>query len=224
MAEPLLQYGFDGVIASAGGLVYVDDKALFDCPLNEGQLKSALDVLEKNGIFRVLESRDVIFGDRSIKISLDGPAYNSELERWVRAVSDNLGVLPIEAYDNREIYKIVFIYQAEEQLREPLQVLEKDFEFCLQTDKRAKWLNGELINRRFNKGTGVRMICDYLNIALEDSIGIGDSMNDIAMIETVGTSVCMANGSKELQAQCDFVCPELQKDGLEKIFQQLGLI
>ena len=50
-----------------------------------------------------------------------------------------------------------------------------------------------------------------------------DSMNDLTMIRTVGTSVCMANGSESLKKECDMVCPSVEEDGLAKAFRELGL-
>ena len=58
---------------------------------------------------------------------------------------------------------------------------------------------------------------------MENTIGFGDSMNDIEMIRTVATSVCMANGSKALQAESDIICPAVTEDGLAKAFKDLGL-
>ena len=85
-------------------------------------------------------------------------------------------------------------------------------------------LNGELINRNFDKGKGVRIVADALGIPMEDTIGFGDSMNDLEMIETVGVSVCMDNGSPKLKEVSDIVCPAVDEDGLAIAFEQLGLV
>ncbi|MBR0508067.1 MAG: HAD hydrolase family protein, partial [Clostridia bacterium] len=85
-------------------------------------------------------------------------------------------------------------------------------------------LNGELINRNFDKGKGVRIVADAYGIAIGDTIGFGDSMNDLEMIETVGTSVCMDNGSPKLKEVSDLVCPAVDADGLAIAFERLGLI
>ena len=85
-------------------------------------------------------------------------------------------------------------------------------------------LNGELINRQFDKGKGVRIVADHYGIPLEDTIGFGDSMNDLEMIETVGYSVCMDNGSPALKAKSDMVCPAVEEDGLYQAFAQLDLL
>jgi hydroxymethylpyrimidine pyrophosphatase-like HAD family hydrolase len=48
-------------------------------------------------------------------------------------------------------------------------------------------------------------------------------MNDLEMIETVGTSVCMENGSAKLKEISDVIAPSVADDGLFKAFEQLGL-
>jgi hydroxymethylpyrimidine pyrophosphatase-like HAD family hydrolase len=85
-------------------------------------------------------------------------------------------------------------------------------------------LNGELVNRKFDKGLGVRRVCEALGYDIADTVGFGDSMNDLEMIETVGTGVCMANGSPTLRRRCALVCPAVEEDGLAWAFRELGLV
>ena len=59
---------------------------------------------------------------------------------------------------------------------------------------------------------------------LQDSIGFGDSDNDLQMTDVVGISVCMANGSDHLKQCCDRICPAVSEDGVAKEFAELGLI
>ena len=67
-------------------------------------------------------------------------------------------------------------------------------------------------------------MAEALDFPIEDTVGFGDSMNDLEMIETVGTSVCMANGSPQLQRKSDLVCPAVEEDGLAWGFRELGLV
>ena len=66
--------------------------------------------------------------------------------------------------------------------------------------------------------------CEKLGVDLKDTIGFGDSMNDLEMIETVGYSVCMDNGSPKLKEISKLVCPAVEKDGLAWAFEKLGLV
>jgi hypothetical protein len=127
-------------------------------------------------------------------------------------------------YDGRPIYKIVFMCRTYEQLEPAKKALEKDFNFVVQDVAAHNCLNGELINRKFDKGKGVRTVAQYYGYDIKDTIGFGDSMNDLEMIETVGMSVCMDNGSPLLKQKSKMVCPSVENDGLAKAFEQLGLV
>jgi hypothetical protein len=86
------------------------------------------------------------------------------------------------------------------------------------------FLNGEIISRQFDKGTGVRRVCGHLGVPVEDTVGFGDSMNDLEMMETVGLSICMANGADALKKIADDVCPSVTEDGVYQAFGKYGLM
>ena len=48
-------------------------------------------------------------------------------------------------------------------------------------------------------------------------------MNDREMLETVGLSFCMENGSKKLKELADEICPSVENDGLYQGFLKYGL-
>lgn len=225
MLAPVLAYGFEGAVAGAGGYVFAGDKVLFDCPMTQQQLDMGLRLLKENGVFRTIEAKDATYGDEDLGDFLaQAGEGNSELIRWRKALAEQLGIRPMQEYDGRPIYKIVFMCREAAQLAPARQALEKDFNFVVQDVTAHSCLNGELINRRFDKGRGVKIVADALGVDLADTIGFGDSMNDLEMIETVGYSVCMANGSPLLQQKSNLVCPAVEADGLAWAFEKLGLV
>ena len=225
MMDPVYRLGFDGAVAGAGGYVFVGDKVLFDCPMPDEDFRLGMKLLGDQGVFRTIEAKDMSYGDEELGDFLaQAGEGNSELVRWRKALAEQLDIHPISEYDGRPIYKIVFMCTSASQLADARAALEKDYNFIVQDVAAHKCLNGELINRKFDKGRGVRIIADYFNVPLSDTIGFGDSMNDLEMIETVGTSVCMENGSPLLKEKSDMVCPRVEEDGLYKGFVRLGLI
>lgn len=230
MLSPLLRYGFDAVVASAGGYILAGGAVLYDCPMTPAQQKKALAVLKKNGVFHTIEGRMDSYTDPGFKefirtASPDGA--NSELLRWQQQLEDELGIRPMEDYAGEAIYKIILMSPGMQALAEPMRVLGDEFDFCIQAPTdigTARIINGELINKQFNKGTGVRRLAAGLGVPLADTIAFGDSMNDVEMLEAAGTGVCMANGSQALQAMADMVCPAVQQDGLAEAFGRLGLL
>ena len=225
MLRPLLAYGFDGAVASGGGYVFMGDQVLFDCPMTEEQKERALRLFAEGGVLRTIEARDASYCDPGMGEFLQQcSGGNSELLRWREALEKDLGIRPMAEYDGRPIYKVVFMCARAEQLAGAIRELEGEFYFLVQDLAGANCLNGELVNRKFDKGSGIRQVCKALNVPLADTVGVGDSMNDLEMIETVGTGVCMANGSPNLKKRSDLVCPSVDEDGLAWAFRELGLV
>ena len=225
MLSPVLALGFDGAVSCAGGYVFAGDRVLFDCPMTEEQLQTGLRLLGENGVFRTIEAKDATYGDEDLGDFLaEVGEGNSELIRWRKALAEQLNIRPMGEYDGRPIYKIVFMCKKAEQLEPARQAMEKDFQFVVQDVAAHNCLNGELINRKFDKGRGVKIVADAFGIPIEDTLGFGDSMNDLEMIETVGTSVCMDNGSPKKKKKSNLVCPAVEEDGLAWAFEKLGLV
>ena len=225
MLAPVLALGFEGAVAGAGGYVFAGDRVLFDCPMTREQLDTGMRLLKEQGVFRTIEARDATWGDEDLGDFLaQAGEGNSELVRWRKALAEQLNIRPMREYDGSPIYKIVFMCKTADQLVPARQALEKDFNFVVQDVAAHQCLNGELINRKFDKGRGVRIVADAFGVAIGDTIGFGDSMNDLEMIETVGYSVCMDNGSPALKAKSDLVCPSVEEDGLAWAFEKLGLV
>ncbi|MBE5959517.1 MAG: HAD family hydrolase [Lachnospiraceae bacterium] len=224
MLKPLLKYGFDGVVGSSGGYVTVGDKVLFDCPMDNEQRDKALDVFHRNGVFCTIEAKNGSWGDDNMDDFIKNqPEGNSEIERWRKALSSNLGIKSMKEYDGSPIYKIIMMCTDPKQLDEAKEILGEDFAFVVQEVKAHSCINGELLNKKFDKGRGVRLVADYYGLDMSETIGFGDSMNDLEMIEVVGTSVCMENGAETLKNISDIVCPPVDEDGLAKGFEILDL-
>ena len=225
MLEPLLKYGFDGMVASAGGYVTVNDKVLFDMPMPKEELNDLLEILHRNGVFCTIEGLHKTYGDENLSEFLKSAnSVNSEIERWRRALSESLHIYPMKEYDGEPIYKIVIMCEKKDQLKEAEAKYKDRYDFVIQEiAAHANCANGELINRAFDKGKGILRIAEYLNVPVKDTYGFGDSMNDLTMIETVGTSVCMDNGAQALKDISDLVVPSVAEDGLALGFRQLGL-
>lgn len=227
MLKPLLSYGFDGVVASAGGYIRCGEQVIYDCPMTQSQQQLVLSTLEENGIFRTVECLDGSFTDDGFKEFLKehaGENGNSELLRWRKQVEEELNIRSMEEYAGQPVYKVVVMSPDLERLKKAEKKLGQEFLFCIQDEEIHGIVNGELINRKFNKGKAVERVCEYLQIPVEDSIAFGDSMNDKEMMETAGHSVCMENGSEILKKLADEICPRVEQDGLFQAFSRLGFI
>ena len=227
MLAPLLQYGFDGVISSAGGCVEYGGQMVYDCPMTPEQQERVLSVFEESGVYRTIGSRHHSYTDEGFKEFLAENAQsqaNSELLRWRIQLESELDIRPMAEYDGEPIYGLVFMSRGLERLRRPMEALQDEFHFCIQDTDACGIVNGELMNKAFNKGLAVRRLCQYLGVPVEDTVAFGDSMNDLELLQTAGVSVCMGNGSAGLKEIAGLVCPPVEEDGLYWAFEKLGLI
>ncbi|MGQ0604569.1 MAG: Cof-type HAD-IIB family hydrolase [Anaerolineales bacterium] len=64
-----------------------------------------------------------------------------------------------------------------------------------------------------SKASGLAWLIDYLCLAVEDVLAIGDNDNDIAMLHWAGTGVAMGNASPGARAVADWVAPSVEEDG-----------
>lgn len=227
MLKPLLSYGFDGVVASAGGYICCGEQVVYDCPMSEEQRRLVLNTLEENGIFRTVECLDGSYTDDGFKEFLEkhaGENGNSELLRWRRQIEKDLNIRSMKEYAGQAVYKVVVMSPDLKRLERAKEKLEEEFSLCIQDTNNQGIVNGEVINRQFDKGKAAVRVCEYLHIPLGDSIAFGDSMNDKEVMEAAGYSVCMGNGSDTLKKLADEVCPAVEQDGLYHAFSKLGLI
>ena len=226
MLKPLLVYGFDGMVASAGGYVMAGDEVLYDHPMPAEDYQETVSLLHKNGVFCTVETKNTTYGDENLSDFLStAKGDNSEIERWRRALKDQLDIRPLSQYQQEPVYKVVIMCQNMEQLKEPMAKLSDRYEFVVQeVAAHGGCINGELISQAFDKGRGVQRVMEHFHVTKEDTYGFGDSMNDLAMVKAVGTSVCMANGVKTLMKQCTLTVPSVDEDGLAFGFKQLGLL
>lgn len=226
MLAPLLAYGFDGVIASAGGYILAGDRVVYDCPMTPAQQEKALAVFQSSGVFRTVESRDGSYTDEGFKDFLRSSEKggNSERVRWREQLEHSLNIRPMAEYGGEPLYKVVFMSPSLSQLDAPRAALGTEFDFCLQDADETGVINGELINKQFNKGTAVRRLCGFWGVPLEDTIAFGDSMNDWEMLQTAALGICMGGGSEKLRQAADEVCLPVEQDGLYHAFRQHGLM
>ncbi|MFT3945278.1 MAG: HAD family hydrolase [Ancrocorticia sp.] len=88
----------------------------------------------------------------------------------------------------------------------------------------ARGETGELTALGMNKSVGLKKMADHLGFALEDTIALGDSSNDIEMLQAAGIGVAMGNGTAGAKAAADWVTSSIDDDGLARAFEKLSLL
>lgn len=94
----------------------------------------------------------------------------------------------------------------------------------------AKWFDVydmrtyvDIVKSGVTKATGMQKMLDYLGITREDCIGVGDSMNDLPMIEFAGLGVAMGNAPDNVKEKADVVTDTCHNDGVAVMIEKYVL-
>ncbi len=75
----------------------------------------------------------------------------------------------------------------------------------------------EFLNKKVDKGTGMKALADALAIKQEEVICIGDAGNDEHMVRYAGLGVAMGNAFPELKEIADFITKTNEEDGVAHV-------
>lgn len=94
----------------------------------------------------------------------------------------------------------------------------------------SKWFDiydmgtySDVVKKGVTKATGMQHMLDYLGISRENCIGVGDSVNDLPMIEFSGLGVAMGNASEAVKAKADVVTDTCENDGVAVMIEKYVL-
>ncbi len=71
----------------------------------------------------------------------------------------------------------------------------------------------EFCPKGVDKGSGLHWLADYLGVPYGETIGIGDSLNDLAMVEDSGLGCVVANAVGEIRDAADYICEATNDQG-----------
>ncbi|GAB1763791.1 Cof-type HAD-IIB family hydrolase [Priestia aryabhattai] len=67
-----------------------------------------------------------------------------------------------------------------------------------------------------NKAKGIMTVCERLDISMDEVIAMGDSLNDMAMIEAAGCGIAMGNAQEAVKEAADWVTDTNVNNGVAK--------
>ena len=70
----------------------------------------------------------------------------------------------------------------------------------------------EFNNRNANKGIGLQKLAELLNVPIEETIAVGDNINDLAMIKTAGMGIGVRNSNPLIIPDCDLILDATNND------------
>lgn len=113
------------------------------------------------------------------------------------------------------IEKIIFYHQSQSEVIKCYEFLEN-----VHVEKPQVGISIEMSPTGINKATGLHYLCQLLNLNMKDVIAVGDSDNDIEILQTVGLGISMKNANENVKHICHVVVNDNDHDGVAEAINQ----
>jgi Cof subfamily protein (haloacid dehalogenase superfamily) len=204
------------VAGSNGTMVLADSKLLSQISIDKNSVKSVANILnEKKYPFKIYSSQGIFVASTWTERMLAFLEQNPEVSK---------GLTPKEykfmTEQPKETDSIKIFDHIDDVLNKENLAIQKFFiptisgkTELISTLKEIEGIsittsgpfNIEIMDTNGHKGNGIKVMAEYYNIPIENTVAIGDNFNDVPMLEVAGLSVAMGNADPSVKEIADVV-------------------
>ncbi|GEN53153.1 Cof-type HAD-IIB family hydrolase [Halobacillus faecis] len=215
------------VIAANGATIHRPDGTLFSSiPMEKADVTEILEWLEeKEFYYEAIDDAEILTPQNArelMNIELDrirsaNPKTDlTKLEKAAQKQFSQSGFSPVDSYKeivdkHRNVYNILAFSFEEEKLRKGWERFKDYTDLTLVSSANH---NFELEHRLASKGNALVELAQQLNRSIERIAVIGDSLNDLSMMNVAGYSAAMENAKDEVKEVCHFHTKTNDEDGV----------
>ena len=204
--------GFDGYICGCGTNVEYNKEELLYHTIDKDECRRIAELMRKCNVTPVYEHKNGYFFDDKAPVT-DGLQYFMEV-----FVDSGIDVSRRVEDDDFSFDKFVIWENA----RSNMELFRREVGKCYSIIDRGGGFY-ENVPLGFSKATGIEFILDYLNISLDKAYAIGDSMNDLPMLQAVPNSIAMG-GAEKIYPYVSYITAPIESDGIYKALKHFKLI
>lgn len=224
MLDPVEHIASEGAISAAGAHVQAGDRVIFEERISNQEISDIIKCCDCCDVSYILEGRKRVYMSftASDLFDISIPVNQHSVDFFTQKV-----FCPMTAYnkDKDPIYKMSLYTLKQENLLKLRELLSDQYHMVIvQQSKNGQPFSSELTLRKNNKASGIRKVLEYNGGDIKDTIAIGDSLNDLEMIQECGIGIAMGNADEHLKLHADYVTEDISKDGIFKAFEKFGVI
>ena len=214
LPELIKNSGFNGFIYGCGTHIECNGQVLLDNKLGHALSKEiALDFKEFN-LDGIGEGREFIYLDETSNIK------NAEaLRLTIELPKEGFPFKSLSKLDELSFDKFVIFLNEDSNFEGFYNKHNDKFDFIKRSDDFY-----EVVPKGFSKATGIEYLINHLNIPHENTFAIGDSTNDLSMLEYAHNSIAMGNSHKDLLPLVSYVTTHIKEDGIYNALKHYNLI
>ena len=207
------EIGFDGFIAACGNHVEMNGNILYEKNMPYSIVKAIYDITREHRMPIIYEGTAYQWLDRA---GFEGDAYIDYIVENLKDAAvflDECELTDIQANKFSALRKKDTNYEAiQEALRDHFVFLDHGYDVI------------EAVPIGTSKATGIQWLCEHLGIDKDDTYAIGDSINDLEMLQFAGHSIAMGNATQIAKDAAEYITTDIHEDGIWNALKHYGLI
>lgn len=230
----VLQYmaslGLDLAIVYNGQYIISRERTIFDSPLSHEDIEELVTYAQKNKLDLSFGTAAGVSGSGIMNIGSGRLGYRisrmipdawvngiififNRLIRWVRPQKK----IELSSLFQQPIYQMMMIVSE-------METKKLAAEFPQLSITRSSPYSVDIISKGMSKLRGIEKAGEFYGFTTNQVMALGDSTNDVEMLEGVKFSVAMGNGSKKAKEAARYVTASNNEDGIYQAALHFGLL
>lgn len=206
------ELGFDGYICGCGTYIEYGGEVLFSRTIPQEECRNIAELMRKCRVTPVYEHSEGYFFDDKAPIA-DG------LKEFMEVFVDSGIDISGRVEDNDFGFDKFVIWTTPESDMELFRrEIGKNFSII---DRGGGFY--ENVPLGYSKATGIEMVLKKLGISIDNAYAIGDSANDLPMLEAVPNSIAMG-GAENIYPYVSYITSPIEEDGIKNALLHFDLI
>ena len=225
----IIDIGFDGLVAAAGAYVQVRGEVLRHDHIDPAEIQHVVDFFDPLGVQYYFQGTHGIYGSPGIRPKLRQLITGSVTDEDLLAELQHglfrfINSIIVDA-DPRavDITKAIYV-----DATVPIDAIRAEFAGNFDVIPSSVPMfgpnSGEMQLPGVHKATGIDVVLEHLGIDRGDTIALGDSYNDLEMLEHVGVGIAMGNAPQRVRDVADETTAAPDDDGILLAFRRHHLV
>lgn len=199
--------GIDMIVSINGQYVQYQNTMLVSFPLDTATIERVVDIFTQKKM--------------SYAFVCHSGLFVSPQDNHLLAAAQDLNLpytIDSQAYLHNPVYQMLGFYP-DSQSTELEDLLPENV-------RTVRWHNVgvDILDKHGSKARGIQAALNKLGFSMAEAMAFGDGLNDIEMIDSVAFGVAMGNAEPELKAAAQYICPNIDDDGIYRALIDLNII
>jgi Cof subfamily protein (haloacid dehalogenase superfamily) len=199
----------DSYVSFNGQYVVFENKVIYQNPMHTERLHDLMEMATKD------RHPLVYLNEETMKANVE---HHPFIEDSMASLKFTHPAFDADFYRQKDIFQSLLFCEDKDEFKY-IKEFNNDFHFI-----RWHQYSTDIIPKGGSKAEGIKQMISKLGFKLEDVYAFGDGLNDIEMLNAVGTGVAMGNAADIVKQSADVITDDVGDNGLYKGLKSLHLI